>query len=800
VSQQGAAGDFALASRTAVATIAYAAEDARVVGIAARDLAADIDRVTGRKPALQAGAANLRGQVVLVGTLGKSPMIDALAAAGRLDVRQLLGAWESFVITTVEKPMPGVDRALVIAGSDRRGTAFGVYELSQAIGVSPWYWWADVAPEKKDALYVRAGTRRFGPPSVKYRGIFINDEDWGLQPWAARTFEPESGGIGPKTYGRVFELLLRLKANTLWPGMHPTTKAFNSLPHNAPLADDYAIVMGSSHAEPMLRNNVGEWKAPPGDYNDLTNRDGVHRYWDERVQANAHYENIYTIGMRGIHDSYMQGPKTDPERVALLEKIFADQRAMLAQHTGKPAEQTPQVFAAYKEVLGLYRQGLKVPDDVTIMWPDDNFGYIRNYANAEERKRAGGFGVYYHLSYLGAPLSYLWLSSIPPALIWEEMSKAYDAGADRMWIANVGDIKPAEIDTEFFLQMAWDVNRWNRDTLPDFLAEWAAREFGPASAKEIASIMAGYYRLNFARKPEHLQGWLPKEAPRHSGVGPAEAQARLAAFSDLRARAERLRATISPLRQDAYFQLVAYPVIGAALANERFIEGERGNKAAALGADAALASLTDFWNTGLANGKWRHMMTHDPAEGQWASLRASKWTMPSYAAPADRNAPAVTIEAERFSAVRDQRGAGWKVIPGLGSGEGAIAVFPTTMPAVGIEDAMAAAPRADYRLNAAAGELTLRFRLVPAHPMAGGALRLAVGIDGGKPQLVALEFKDGGPDWAQGVLNAARTVAATLTVPNAGAHLLQVYGINPGVVVDRIDIEAPPAQIVNAHP
>jgi hypothetical protein len=795
VAQSGAAGDFALAGRDATATIVFAPSDAKVVDIAAHDLAADIARVTGRVPKVQADATGLQGPAVLVGTLGHNSLIDGLVSSGKLDVRQLRGAWESFVIATVEQPLPGVARALVIAGSDRRGTAFCVYELSQAIGVSPWYWWADVAPEKKDALYVRAGTRRFGPPSVKYRGIFINDEDWGLQPWAARTFEPEHAGIGPKTYARVFELLLRLKANTLWPGMHPTTPAFNSFPQNAPLADDYAIVMGSSHAEPMLRNNVGEWKAGPDAYNYLTNRDGVFKYWDERVKANARYENIYTVGMRGVHDSRMQGPKTDPERVALLEEIFADQRAMLAQHTGQPADQVPQLFCAYKEVLGLYRQGLRVPDDVTIMWPDDNFGYIRNYANAAERQRAGGFGVYYHLSYLGAPMSYLWLSTTPPALVWEEMTKAYDAGASRIWIANVGDIKPAEIDTEFFLQMAWDVKRWNRGTLPDFLVEWATREFGAVHAKEIAAIMGDYYRLNFARKPEHLQGWLPKEAPRHSGMSAAESQARLAEFTGLRERAERLRAAIDPLRQDAYFELVAYPVGAAALANQRFIEGERGDQAAALAANARLATLTDYWNMGLANGKWRHMMTQELPDGQWSSLRATKWKMPAYAklpvnaAAQDRT---VTIEAERFASVRDTAGAGWKLIPGLGtSGEGAIAVFPTTMPGVAIENALADAPRVDYRFAAAAGLRKLRVRLVPAHPMAGGAVRFGIGLDGARPQLAALDFKDGGAEWAQGVLDSTRTVVTTLNVAASGTHLLQIYGLDAGVVIDRIEVESP---------
>jgi hypothetical protein len=489
----------------------------------------------------------------------------------------------------------------------------------------------------------------------------------------------------------------------------------------------------------------------------------------------------------------MAGPKTDLERVQLLEKIFADQRALLTRHLGKPADQVPQVFAAYKEVLGLYRQGLKVPEDVTLMWPDDNFGYVRGFPNAAERQRAGGNGVYYHLSYLGAPLSYLWLGTTPPALIWEEMSKAYEAGAERIWIANVGDIKPGEIGTEFFLQMAWDIKRWDRASLPDFLSSWAAREFGAAQAREIGAIMQAYYRLNFARKPEHLQGWLPKESPRHSGMGAAEAQARLAEFTALRERAAQVRSRIKPDAQDAYFELVEYPVAASALANQRFIEGERGNRAAALAADARLSKLTAYWDTGLAKGKWRHIMTQDLPDTEWRSLRAAKWSMPAYVAPAIAEAPPATIiEAAQFSAARDGAQAGWKVIPGLGkSGAGAVALFPTTAISVPIDAAQAEAARLDYPFSAGAGPLRLRVQLVPTHPLAGGTLRFALGVDGARPQLVALEVKDGGAEWAQGVLAASRTVATSLELAAAGRHTLQLYGIDAGVVVDRIEIEGP---------
>ena len=236
--------------------------------------------------------------VVIAAVIGRSPLLDRLAADRKLDLAQLVGAWESFVIATVPQPLPGIDQALVTAGSDRRGAIFGLYELSAMIGVSPWHWWADVTPPKKNRLTAAAGTHRFDPSSVKYRGIFINDEDWGLQPWAAKTFEPETGDIGPKTYAKIFELLLRLKANTVWPGMHPTTRAFNHYPRNKEVADAYAIVMGSSHAEPMLRNNVDEWTAPKEDYNYLANWDGVLRYWEQRVAENGRFENIYPLGMR----------------------------------------------------------------------------------------------------------------------------------------------------------------------------------------------------------------------------------------------------------------------------------------------------------------------------------------------------------------------------------------------------------------------------------------------------------------------------------------------------------------------
>jgi hypothetical protein len=788
VTNQRHPGDFVLADAKHSAGIIVADKDARVVGIAARDLAADIEQVTGRRPAVGDQPART---AVIIGTLGRSPLVDRLAASGKLAAGQLKGAWESFLIATVDKPLPGVDRALVIAGSDARGTAFGVYELSQAIGVSPWHWWADVAPEHKDGLYVAPGLRRFGPPSVKYRGIFINDEDWGMQRWAGETYEPEYGSLGPKTYRKVFELLLRLKANTLWPAMHPTTKAFNADPRNAALAGDYAIVMGSSHAEPMLRNNVSEWTEPADHFNYATHPDTVLDYWRARIDANKQYENMYTIGMRGIHDGRMQGPKDDAARIALMEKIFADQRALLPPGS-------LQVFTPYKEVLPLYDQGLKVPDDVTIIWPDDNFGYIRRFPNDAERRRGGGAGVYYHLSYLGAPLSYIWLYTTPPALVWEEMSRAYDQGARTVWIANVGDIKPAEAGMEFFLQMAWDIHRWNRTTLPDYLPQWAAREFGPRYAGETGAIMNDYFRLNFDRKPEHLQWWLPKTSPHPSSLSPDESRARLRAAASLRARVEGLQAGIPPAKQDAWFELVAYPVIAAALANERYFEGELGDVDKATQADTQLHALTARWDTSLAGGKWRHMMAEEPADEQWKSFRIARWT-PQLAAqaaagarPLQTPAPLIRLEAEAYASQRAGGGARWELIPGLGhTGRGSVALFPTTTASFSQERLAGDAPRLDYALDfSAPGRYRLDVNLLPTHPLAGKALRFAVGLDGEAPQIVSLPVKDDSPEWAQGVLDARRTAAATLTVAKAGKRTLNIYAVDAGVVLDSLSISA----------
>ena len=468
-------------------------------------------------------------------------------------------------------------------------------------------------------LFIAPQTLNQGPPSVKYRGIFINDEDFGLHPWAAQTFDPATGDIGPKTYAKVFELLLRLRANICWPAMHPVSKPFNYFAQNKVVADDYAIVMSASHAEPMLYNNASEWhKNVNGDWNYLTNAAGLDKVWEDRLKTNGQYENMYQVGMRGIHDSPMPGGSNE-EKARTLETVMANQRAILEKYTGKPADQVPQVLTPYKEVLGIYRTGLKVPDDVTLMWVDDNHGYIRQLSTAQERKRAGGSGVYYHLSYWGAPEDFLWLSSVSPSLISYEMNKAYAYGADRVWVFNVGDIKPAEKELTFAMKMAWSINAGTAQMALDFPRQWAGETFGPQFAAPIGQILNEYYRLAQRGKPEHLN---------LVTFAPAERARRLADYRAIAARANAINAQIPARFKDAYFQLVLYPVVASALQNEKFLLARDSLQMAAQGDPNALkvaaeaqnsydeiARITDVYNNDIAGGKWHNMMSWHPRDG-----------------------------------------------------------------------------------------------------------------------------------------------------------------------------------------
>ena len=445
---------------------------------------------------------------------------------------------------------------IIIQGSNGRGIAYGLLELSRLAGVSPWIWWGDVVPEKKHCLVLSDDFKTDQQPSVAYRGIFLNDEDWSLRSWSHKTFEPSAKSqIGPKTYRKIFELMLRLRANTIWPGMHPGTTAFFRIPGAKAIADSCGIVIGTSHCEPLLRNNVDEWDvAKRGAFNYRTNREQVHQYWIERLQeVKKSKDNMFTIGMRGIHDSSMEGYKTEQEKFDGLQQVINDQQQLLRQYIGNPAKQM-QVFVPYKEVLQLYAKGLQVPDYVTLMWCDDNYGYMTRLSDAKEQQRQGGAGVYYHLSYWGRPHDYLWLTTTQPGLIYNEMREAYHHNVRKLWIANVHDPKVAAYDLELFLDMAWNINCVDGHTLTKHLESWLCRQFGQEAGKRLVPVMHEFYRLCGKRRPEFM-GYTQveldkKKYPRGlSAVGcvplsPIEAAQRLSAFQHLKAEIIAIRPSI----------------------------------------------------------------------------------------------------------------------------------------------------------------------------------------------------------------------------------------------------------------
>ncbi len=622
---------FPLVADGKAAVICFDSGDNILVNIAANQLSNDVKRVTGVLPVIKNTLKTTGEYAIIIGTIGKSEFINQLIQNDKIDTSLLINKWEAHSIQVIDNPFKNIKKALVIIGSDRRGTAYGVFELSEQIGVSPWYWWADVAVKKKESIYIKKGVFKYGPPSVKYRGIFINDEDWGLKPWAAETFEPEKKDIGPKTYAKVCELLLRLKANYLWPAMHECTKAFNQIPENKMVADSFAIVMGSAHCEPLLFNNATEWdKETMGEWNYQFNKQNIYKMLDKRIKENGKYENVYTIAMRGVHDRGMLGSLTIEEKVNVLDNVVADQRSILANHVDNNIEDIPQIFVPYKEVLEIYEKGLNLPDDITLVWPDDNYGYIKRLSNHEEQKRSGRSGIYYHISYLGIPHEYLWLNTTPPALIYEEMKKAYDTGADRLWVANVGDIKPGEYGTEYFLDLAWDINMVNYENTNRHLKDWLGNIFGDAYKNELIEIMQSYYRLGFIRKPEYM-GWgyiwdmnFMKQKKYYdtefSFSNYREADRRINEYNKISRQVQDIFEKIDPDLKPSFYQLVYYPVVSAALMNKKLLYAQKNHWYAQQGRKKtselaglvkvyydSLQIITEEYNQ-LLDGKWNKMM------------------------------------------------------------------------------------------------------------------------------------------------------------------------------------------------
>ncbi len=617
-------GSFAIAHGRTLASVYADPNDYAGVLRAARDLQADVARVTGRIPRVADAESDLGSNAIVVGTIGKNAVIDRLIRQRKIDVTAIAGQWESFLIQVVPKPMPGVEVGLIIAGSDKRGTIYGIYDLSEQMGVSPWYWWADVPVAHKDSLFVKAGKYVQEPPAVRYRGIFLNDEAPALAGWAREKF----GILNHQMYEKIFELLLRLKANYLWPAMW--NNAFNEDDElNPKLADEYGIVMGTSHHEPMLRAQQ-EWKRHgTGPWSYVTNPEVLRRFWEEGAERNKNYESIFTIGMRGDGDLPMVEGGNIAANVSLLERIVADQRKIIADHVNPDVSKVPQLWALYKEVQEYYEHGMRVPDDVTLLWCDDNWGNLRRLPTADERKRSGAAGVYYHFDYVGDPRSYKWLNTIPITKVWEQMNLAHSYGADRIWIINVGDLKPMEFPTEFFLTLAWNPGQWSQKRIREYTRSWAEREFGPRYAAEIADVISAYTKYNGRRKPELL------EPATFSLVDYGEADHIVAEWESTVGKAERIYRRLPENARDAFFQLVLYPAKASAQVAELYVAAGKNQRYASQGRAStndlaaqaralfhADAALSDFYNHTLAHGKWNHMMdqTH---------IGYSSWNEPS---------------------------------------------------------------------------------------------------------------------------------------------------------------------------
>ncbi|QIK78038.1 hypothetical protein G7077_03040 [Sphingomonas piscis] len=822
------AGSFVLVRDGVPAPVFVDGQADTAVRRVADELAGDLQRVSGRAPLRLASVEQAKDQVVIIGTLGQSPTLDSLIAAGKLKTDDLKGLWEAYRQIVVEQPFPGIARALVIVGADRRGAVFGAYDLSEKMGVSPWHWFADVPVKTRINLWLTAGERR-DEPKVRYRGIFINDEDPAFSGWAKKQF----GGVNAKAYARVFELILRLKGNYLWPAMWGKSIALDD-PASLPLADDMGIVLGTSHHEPMTRAQA-EWHrgvkadGTGGAWNYTTNAENLRKFWRggiERMMSKGDgkgYENLVTVGMRGDGDE----PMSEGTATELLETIVADQRKIIADVTGKPASETPQVWALYKEVQDYYDKGMKVPDDVTLLFADDNWGQIRRLPDPArpDLRRRGGYGVYYHFDYVGGPRNYKWLNTNQIGKVWQQMDLAYRRDARNLWVVNVGDIKPMEYPLSFFMKMAWNPEAMTVGNLRAFPRQWAAQTFGDAHADEIARLVTEYSEYAARRKPELLdQNSYPLGEATGEWLGGGEFGRIVADWQTLAKRSEAVRATLPADQQSAYFQLVHFPIVAVGNLYEMYY-GAAWNKLLAARNDARANHFADVVERTFARdsaltaeyhaingGKWDRMMSqvhmsyviwNDPTKQTMPSITRVAADTPEHRRGVQPEFRAIAPRDIRFDAVKFDRataanGVGWKAVPDLGLGDGALVATPqgsaASRPGEG--------PNAQYDFNWPTNRpLMVSLRLLPTlNTINSDPLRVGVSVDDGPVQTLsyALTATGGAQNtpgekaWAEAVINNSLTLEARYPDLKAGKHVLKIWRLDDNVVVDEIALLSRP--------
>lgn len=784
---------------------------------AAKSLAEDFGRVTGKQ--LRLASEPTKGTpCIIVGTL-TSPLLQKYIKMGVIATKDLKGKWEKYIITTTS------DGNVVIAGSDRRGCVYGIYELSRQIGVSPWYWWADIPVVHHDKIYVKSGTYTDGEPKVKYRGIFINDENPCLQTWARKKF----GGMNAKMYAHVYELLLRMKANLLWPGMWGSFKEYKPLvpilknengeyegncfneddPENPRLADEMGIVVGTSHHEPMQRSQQ-EWIRHKthygnGEWNYMTNQQGLKKFFREGIEHTKNYESLITIGMRGDEDRPMADAGGRAENMKLLKKIFADQRQIISQVTGKPASKTSQVWTLYSELLDYYDDGLKVPDDVTVMLCDDNWGDIRKIPTAEVLRHRGGFGMYYHFSYYGGPRAMKWLQQMQIQHVWQQMSLAYESGIDRVWITNVGDIKPAEFMTQFFMDMAWNPQRFNPNNLMDYTQDFC-RQFAADHAAEAAEILDTYDKYAARVTAEMLDD-------QTYCLATGEWKQVRDEFLALEAKALRLKESIAPDVQAAYNQIILYPVqamanlydlyYAVALNRKLYAEGDMEANEWADHAEKCFqrdSILTHYYNKVMMDGKWDHIMDEvHIGYTSWHAPQFNKMPTVKRLSPEqerqrgyvyEENHGTVVMDARKYFSANTDEGLRWTVVPHLGKTTSALALLPSNV-----------VPRQtslSYRMKLSSKVDSVQVRLVfsTVMPFIKGGHDVEVSFEGCAPQTVNLN-RDMNWQHCYDLMypaGAARVIEQTATLPlravEGDVYQLNVRPLSPGVVLQRIVVDA----------
>lgn len=755
-----ASRDFVAGSQKLL-NISCVEEEAPVVHTALQILTRDWQAVFGVKPQI-----SLSGGDVIVGTW-ESPLIRQTG----VDVSMLQGRHEAFLLTVSPKGR------LLIAGSDKRGTAYGIMELSRLIGVSPWEWWADVVPKPRKEFVLPASYKDLQEPSVDFRGIFINDEDWGLTPWSGLTYEPTSvkGQIGPKTHARIFELLLRLRANTFWPAMHECSVPFYFTEGNKEVADKYGIYIGTSHCEPMMRNTNGEWKRDgKGEYDYVNNRENVRTFWEERIKEVAGYDNLYTLGMRGVHDGAMNGAKTVGEQKQVLEQVLKDQRSLLARYVDETVTDIPQVFIPYKEVLDVYNAGLEVPDDVTLMWCDDNYGYIRHFPTGAEKARKGGNGIYYHISYWGRPHDYLWLCTVQPGLIYQQMAQAYERGIRKMWILNVGDIKPAEYQIELFLDMAWNIGEVKKQGVTEHLHCFLEREFGQSVATQTLPVLLEHYRLAYIRKPEFMGATRTEEKdPKYQIIADLPwsetyIRERISAYQQLSDRVEKISSEVTDSQKDAFFQLIKYPVQAAAQMNFKLLEAQlaRHGKGDWRKSDMAydsIVSLTRLYNM----GKWDRVMDCSPRR-----LPVFNRVPHSMSTENMLEEPKILFQWNGADCIEDHP----VICEGIGYEGKAVALDQGQQLSF------------DFECQSAADSLVFEVCVLPNHPVEGEELRFELSLDGGEGIVCSYQTIGRSEEWKVNVLRNQAIRRVVLKPQATVNHRLRFKALDEGVVLDQIKV------------